>query len=90
MSKNNSYSTLSPFLNLPIVVNTNVILLEFNTSGVGAASTIVTTGVTVAIGIKHLRCLVLPWYKQWLVGTQTNCYWQSIMSGTRFCIYVGM
>jgi hypothetical protein len=68
MSKNNSYSTLSPFLNLPIVVNTNVILLEFNTSGVGVASTVVTTGVTVAIGIKHLRCLVLPWYKQWLVG----------------------
>jgi hypothetical protein len=58
MSKNNSYSTLSPFLNLPIVVNTNVILLEFNTSGVGVASTVVTTGVTVAIGIKHLRCLV--------------------------------
>jgi hypothetical protein len=58
MSKNNSYSTLSPFLNLPIVVNTNVILLEFNTSGVGVASTILTTDVTVAIGIKHLRCLV--------------------------------
>jgi hypothetical protein len=38
MSKNNSYSTLSPFLNLPIVVNTNVILLELNTSGVGVAS----------------------------------------------------
>jgi hypothetical protein len=46
-------------INLPIVVNTNVILqLEFNTSGVGVASIILTTDVTVAIGIKHLRCLV--------------------------------
>jgi hypothetical protein len=32
--------------------------MEFNTFGVGIAFAIVTTDVTVAIGIQHLRCCV--------------------------------